>query len=345
MRVEKSILKRLRSSGIKSRLFRNVVRITTKRKKLGRFLAIRCDSHSKTLLLPVNLHLLHSPSSRPQSGDSIRHTLCLSLISMIAYHLVFRARGHQTPFASRNDSLLMWRELSRHLGQCIALTLMPNHGHILIKREDQAKAVRAIRLSLLSFNRKTPTLWEPVPEPSAIPDIKHLRRQVRYVHLNPCRNGLCRDPLNWEFSTHRDYLGYTVGLFSALQVRDLGFHSKEAFHQFVSSDPSTNVTGTPLPTHIAPSEFPLVSQDRVANLTCTLTRTPLESLQKPSHSRRLFFLLAEAAGYRNLSQIGRYLKLSQQGAWGFVNRCGKTPYSDTLARQLLCDLRLSSHLE
>src|SRR5208283_2925907 len=85
-----------------------------------------------------------------------------------------------------------------------------------------------------------------------IPDFHHLKRQIRYVHLNPCRSRLVRDPMEWEWSTHRDVLG-AVGeawvdlpqLHRIWGARDDEF--RRIFHAYVSGDPSALVEGTPLP--------------------------------------------------------------------------------------------------
>jgi hypothetical protein len=219
---------------------------------------------------------------------------------------------------------------------------MPNHGHLIVQESDRLKAEKAIRLSLFAFKRNFPSFWEPVPEPTVIPDIKHLRRQIRYVHLNPCRSQLTKDPLCWEFSTHWDFLGYTVGSISVPSVQILGFSSKAQFHEFVSSDATTHVAGTALP-HLVTQQngFPVTSLYRVADLSLILTRSPSDSLMKAGLARRLFYSLASAAGYENKTLLAKYLKISQQSVSEFLKRARAIAYSKTLALQLLCDQRFT----
>ncbi|MBI2711338.1 MAG: hypothetical protein HYX41_00550 [Bdellovibrio sp.] len=260
---------------------------------------------------------------------------------MQAIHLVFRAANFQKPLIDREHYVFLWNALCSRLKSCIALALMPNHGHLLVYGNQKSQALRSIRLSQFEFNRRYPTLWEPVPEPQLIPDQKHLLRQIRYVHLNPCRSRLTEDPLDWEFSTHRDYLGYCAGSITVPTIRSLGISSAERFHEFVSADSTTQTTGTPLPKNVLPKDgFPLVSLHRVADLALTLTRRDPNSLKKKGLPRHLFYALANAAGYDNLAQIGRFLGVTPQSICNLKSR-GRIPtYPEDQARALLCDHRI-----
>ncbi len=82
-----------------------------------------------------------------------------------------------------------------------------------------------------------------------IPDAKHLLRQVRYVHLNPCRGGLVQDPLCWRMAR-------------CLQYRGRNF--AEWFHGYVSGDPHTSVAGTPFPTGAPSSAVATVALHDIA---------------------------------------------------------------------------------
>ena len=95
-------------------------------------------------------------------------------------------------------------------------------------------------------------------------DATKARRTVRYVHLNPCRAHLAVDPLAWPFSTHRDRLGCAARPVLP-QARD-----PEAFHRYVSSDPSVDPTGTPLPARALATR----DLDRLAEAVSSAARTP-----------------------------------------------------------------------
>ena len=74
-------------------------------------------------------------------------------LMMQSLHFVFRATGSQTPLLARAQSLFFWQQLCGRLQRCVALCLMPNHGHLIVRQDDGVKAQKSIRLSLLAFKR------------------------------------------------------------------------------------------------------------------------------------------------------------------------------------------------
>jgi hypothetical protein len=64
----------------------------------------------------------------------------------------------------------------------------------------------------------------------------YLAHLSRYIHLNPVRAGLVREPRDWEFSSYRDYLGLRRGTLPAPDVVLAQFPSREAYRTFVESD-------------------------------------------------------------------------------------------------------------
>ncbi len=83
--------------------------------------------------------------------------------------------------------------------------------------------------------------FEPIPAAELLADEQKIRRSLRYLHLNPCRDGLADDPLAWAFSTHRDACGLMVQPVVPPRRDPAGFHA------YVSADPHVSITGTPLP--------------------------------------------------------------------------------------------------
>ncbi len=129
---------------------------------------------------------------------------------------------------------------------------MPDHLHLIVFVEDPKAAQERLAGTLGAYARRFGDRWHRVPEPAPIPDRKHLARQVRYVALNPCRSALCRDPLSWLWSTHRDVVGAVVDpwvtadrLADALGRPRGGFSARH--HRYVSGDPSVAPGGTALP--------------------------------------------------------------------------------------------------
>jgi hypothetical protein len=93
------------------------------------------------------------------------------------------------------------------------------------------------------------SIWEPVPDAVKIPNDDHLMRNIRYVHLNPCRAGLVKDPLGWEWSTHLDVTDCILHPWPEKKTLALLFKCSEKqlaqkMHSYISSDPTVAVAGS-----------------------------------------------------------------------------------------------------
>lgn len=94
-----------------------------------------------------------------------------------------------------------------------AWCIMPNHVHVLLEpREDLAKIVQGWK----SFTsrwilRQNQRLGLAIPESDQlwmreywdryIRDAEHYRKAVDYIHQNPVKAGLCREPKDWSWSS------------------------------------------------------------------------------------------------------------------------------------------------
>jgi hypothetical protein len=127
---------------------------------------------------------------------------------------------------------------------------MLNHLHLVIEAARLASVRWELATELRAFTRchfPGRRIWQEVGATDPLPDLHHLRRNIRYVHLNPCRAGLVADPIEWEWSTHRDYLGAAYPSWvNPSTLGRLWKGGKEEFHRYVSGDPSTRVQGTPM---------------------------------------------------------------------------------------------------
>ena len=167
-------------------------------------------------------------------------------------HIVARSFYPHEPFKNRTQCIWMWQILQKVYPNTVAAILMPNHLHLLTVTEQPKEECRRLSRVIGHFTRifcPNNNIWQPVGAPELIPDRLYLQRTIRYIHLNPCRKKIIDDPLKWEFSTHRDWLGlsYPSWISDAKQKSIFRPFSPESFHSYVSSDPSCSVKGTPLP--------------------------------------------------------------------------------------------------
>ena len=191
---------------------------------------------------------------------------------------------------------------------------MPNHFHLILSLETENSDRKKIHglLGTISRYLGISKLWQSAPPPKSVPDSSHLRRQLRYVALNPCRVKLCSDPLEWYWSTYRDLIGASAKpwvdatkVSCAIAYRSKYFPSR--FHEYVSGDPSVSVTGTPFPKAALAGPVCVDSLGEILAASASALRAPVPEVRKKgSDLRKLFFHLAARHGWRKptpLSQI------------------------------------------
>ena len=133
------------------------------------------------------------------------------------YHVMLRGNGGQAIFsddADRQGFCALVAEGVERFGHRIhAYCLMANHVHLAIRVGDasvsriiQNLAFRYTR----AFNRRARRvghLFQGRFRSLLVDGNTYLFELVRYIHLNPVRSGLVRDPAEWAWSGHRAYLG------------------------------------------------------------------------------------------------------------------------------------------
>jgi hypothetical protein len=197
------------------------------------------------------------------------------------FHLVARSADGRLLFRTWSEGLALWQRVVRRVPGIVAFTVMPDHLH-LVHLDDVRQPLAQILAGYARWRNRARgergRVFEPLPTAQLLTDEDKRRRAVRYVHLNPCRARLVRDPLAWPLSTHRDAVG--LAAVPIVRVR----RDVAAFHAFVSGDPSVAPGGTPLPVPTARTD----DLDAVLAAVSALTRTPLDELGHRSAARTLY---------------------------------------------------------
>lgn len=262
-------------------------------------------------------------------------------------HLVARIRQRRPILNDWTRASALWRRLLEAFPHALSWVLMPEHLHLLTPEAGglRGKLSRVCQSFSLSFKLGAGT-WDPVPEPEPVRDLSHLKRQVRYVHLNPSRRGLNRDPLDWVWSTHRDWLNPSSFLAHRIKpVLDRWKWSRARFHDYVSSDPTCSVTGTPM---LLPSKELNLSRDvslqSVLRALLGVSRLPIEELIQQPRGRDLLLALARQLTPYSQSELALSLGLSRGAVTYAVRRAAKREelqsYLEQVRRALL-DPRLT----
>jgi REP element-mobilizing transposase RayT len=244
-------------------------------------------------------------AQQPKKCASAGHTLCdVPPTMQPTFHFLASCNPGQSPLLNRELQIRLWRQLQLRFPKVWACLFMPDHIHLVAAtkhpadfRRQLAIEARAACRSLLPGKR----VWAPSPEPEDIPNSLHLKRTIRYVHLNPCRDRLAPDPIQWEMSTHRDVLGLTAKSWIDLDPLAELFRCSRAklpeiFHSYVSSDPTVAVAGTPLPKRVDLSTPTSASPLLCAQAIAAVSRaTPTEVLRKGELRDIALYLATESA--------------------------------------------------
>src|SRR5438552_15027945 len=163
------------------------------------------------------------------------------------YHVITRGNNRRQVFNSPADyekflSLLAVQKTKLPFF-LYAYCLMTNHVHLLIER--QASAVGRIMHRLLSgyaqyYNRRyrrVGHLLQGRHKAILCQSDRYLSELVRYIHLNPMRAKMVSQPEQYQYSSHRAYLGLeAAGIVDVDPVlRHFGAKKKlarEAYRQF-----------------------------------------------------------------------------------------------------------------
>ena len=177
----------------------------------------------------------------------------------------------------------LWRAITARVPGLLALTLMPDHLHLLAQARVEEPLAHALRAYALWRNHRcgrSGSVVIPGGPPTVAEGWVKQRRDLRYIALNPCRARLVSDPLAWPMNSHRDAMGLAVPL-ARPPVDD-----PEGLHAYVSADPHVHVQGTELPHRRSwGADGPPV--EVVLQAVSALTRRTLEELEQRGPARGL----------------------------------------------------------
>ena len=133
------------------------------------------------------------------------------------YHVTLRGNHQQVIFASEGDrrllDVIVVRALEKFDTRLHAYCWMTNHLHFLLQagpsplgnpmRNIASEFARAMQAKMAT----TGHLFERRYHASLVSADSYLLELIRYIHLNPVRAGICKDPSEFPWSSHHRYLG------------------------------------------------------------------------------------------------------------------------------------------
>lgn len=256
-------------------------------------------------------------------------------------HLVAHALPGLEPMIDPEMAWWLMGRLRLGFPTALAACIMPDHVHLIAYAvEPEVATTRLARiLARVTVRLGLRQGFRPVPAPRMIPDRMHLERQVRYIHLNPCRAKLVRDPLRWPWSTHRGLVNAELDPWvdAAVLARALGRSVRslaQSLHAYVSGDPSVNPGGSPLPSPCLPRDLATVPLESVRR--AALAATPWSP---PAVRKAQIVQLAAQQGWRDPHALARAAGLSVRSVWRIL-AAGSDPAALRPAQLCLGDARL-----
>ena len=176
----------------------------------------------------------------------------ISLVAGEYYHVYNRGNNRQGVFFERENYLFFLRRVRKYLvgdtqetsevwTTIIAYCLMPNHFHLLICPHDDELSRRMQRFSISytkAMNKRydrVGSLFQGQFQAVLVDRNEYLLHLSRYLHLNPVEAGLAKRPVDWEFSSYRDYIGLRQGTLPMPDIILSQFPTPKAYQEFVES--------------------------------------------------------------------------------------------------------------
>lgn len=143
------------------------------------------------------------------------------------YHAIVRGNDKMDIFLDDTDKSTLLRILNRakEKFECsvLAYCFMDNHIHLVLMETNTSTGENNIStiMKFLGvtyvryFNEKyqrVGTLFQERFKSEPIESDRHLLAVVRYVLLNPCKAGLAESPVDYKWSSSRDYMCGTYGI-------------------------------------------------------------------------------------------------------------------------------------
>ncbi len=133
------------------------------------------------------------------------------------YHVILRGNGGQTIFSDNKDRYHLYSLVEKgteRFGHRIpAFCLMGNHVHLAIQMSEVPLS-RIIQNLSFRYTRwvnwrlgRSGHLFQGRYKAVLVDEDIYLKELTRYIHLNPVRVGIVKDPKDYPWSGHRAYLG------------------------------------------------------------------------------------------------------------------------------------------
>ncbi|MGA9118426.1 MAG: transposase [Bacteroidota bacterium] len=149
------------------------------------------------------------------------------------FHVYNRGVDRQTIFFRAEDYQYFTARMCESLELCavalLSYCLLPNHFHLVLRQKQPYEISRYMKAlcegyakAINSRRTRTGHLFGSRFKMARVKDPPSLLRLSHYVHCNPVKAGLVKNPLEWDFSSGRNYVSSeTTGFVDCTPILDL----------------------------------------------------------------------------------------------------------------------------
>lgn len=165
------------------------------------------------------------------------------------YHITCRGNHRRDIFLDDQDRLIYMKHLRQatkeHRCTVLSYCLMTNHVHLQVETADVElwRMMKQLNMRyVIYFNAKYDVvghLFQGRYKAELIDSLAYNIKTSRYIHLNPVVAGLVKTPLEYPWSSYREYMGERFDP-SVAPERILGLFpdlSSEDYRSYVEGDP------------------------------------------------------------------------------------------------------------
>ena len=134
----------------------------------------------------------------------------------------YRRRANFTSAETCDLFLVCLEAMRRRFAMCVyGFVVMPEHVHLLLSEPQQRTLADAMHYLKLSFakrlrrrrsNCQADSFWQKRYYDRNIRDADEFTVKLRYLHRNPVKRGLVKEPADWKWSSFRHYALREVGV-------------------------------------------------------------------------------------------------------------------------------------
>ena len=134
-------------------------------------------------------------------------------------HFITVSCFHRQPNFNSSDTcdlfLRCLEDMRRYFSLCVyGYVVMPEHVHLLVSETPQMTIADSMRFLKLTFakrlharsgNSDSNSFWQKRYYDRNVRDAREFSIKLRYLHRNPVKRGLAKDPADWKWSSYRHY--------------------------------------------------------------------------------------------------------------------------------------------